>query len=167
MGWSSSKEGLVTLKTANKGLQIVLVHGCNWRNKDFVPKVSFCMILEAVDTLGFQTPPEKVFGPQNPTQKTFSEAVWKTRDNLWWIGRFFETCCHWKLLLPEETGWSGFRVARRLWALDLPLIFCSLAFSESNLKFTHLKLTWHLKMDGWNTSFLLGWPIFRGYVSFR
>ena len=35
------------------------------------------------------------------------------------------------LLLPEETGWNGFRVARRLWALDLPLIFCSLAFSES------------------------------------
>ncbi len=32
-----------------------------------------------------------------------------------------------------------------------------------------LKLTasLHLKMDGWNTSFLLGWPIFRGYVSFR
>ena len=30
-----------------------------------------------------------------------------------------------------------------------------------------LKLTWHLKMDGWNTSFLLGRPIFRGYVSFR
>ena len=24
-----------------------------------------------------------------------------------------------------------------------------------------------LKMDGWNTSFLLGWPIFRAYVSFR
>ena len=25
-----------------------------------------------------------------------------------------------------------------------------------------LKLTfWHLKMDGWNISFLLGWPIFR------
>ena len=24
-----------------------------------------------------------------------------------------------------------------------------------------------LKMDGWNTSLLLGWPIFRGYVSFR
>ena len=22
-------------------------------------------------------------------------------------------------------------------------------------------------MDGWNTSLLLGWPIFRGYVSFR
>ena len=30
-----------------------------------------------------------------------------------------------------------------------------------------LKLTHPLKMDGWNTSFLLGWPIFRGYVSFR
>ena len=25
----------------------------------------------------------------------------------------------------------------------------------------------HLKMDSWNTSFLLGWPIFRCYVSFR
>ena len=24
-----------------------------------------------------------------------------------------------------------------------------------------------LKNDGWNASFLLGWPIFRGYVSFR
>ena len=30
-----------------------------------------------------------------------------------------------------------------------------------------LKLTLHLKTDGWNTSFLLGNPIFRFYVSFR
>ena len=34
-----------------------------------------------------------------------------------------------------------------------------------------LTLQWtnsmHLKMDGWNISFLLGWPIFRCYVSFR
>ena len=31
-----------------------------------------------------------------------------------------------------------------------------------------LKLTFSpLKMDGWNTTFLLGWPIFKGYVSFR
>ena len=29
------------------------------------------------------------------------------------------------------------------------------------------KLQKHLKMDGWNTLFLLGWPIFRCYVSFR
>ena len=30
-----------------------------------------------------------------------------------------------------------------------------------------LKLTCsHLKMDNWKTSFLLEWPIFRGYVSF-
>ena len=38
---------------------------------------------------------------------------------------------------------------------------------ESDDQLPSLKLTWHLKMDGWNTSFLLGWPIFRGYVSFR
>ena len=25
----------------------------------------------------------------------------------------------------------------------------------------------HLRMDGWKISFLLGWPVFRGYVSFR
>ena len=24
----------------------------------------------------------------------------------------------------------------------------------------------HLKLDGWNTSFLLGWPMFMGYVRF-
>ena len=27
--------------------------------------------------------------------------------------------------------------------------------------------SWPLKMDGWNTTFLLGRPIFRGHVSFR
>ena len=31
-----------------------------------------------------------------------------------------------------------------------------------------LKLTFsHLKMDGWNTSFLLGWPIFPGLCQFQ
>ena len=25
----------------------------------------------------------------------------------------------------------------------------------------------HLKIDGWETTFLLGWPIFKGYISFR
>ena len=30
-----------------------------------------------------------------------------------------------------------------------------------------LKLTSHLKMDGWKTTFLLGWPMFRCYVSLR
>ena len=29
------------------------------------------------------------------------------------------------------------------------------------------KLTYPLRMDGWKTSFLLGWPIFRCYVNFR
>jgi len=28
-------------------------------------------------------------------------------------------------------------------------------------------LTWPLKMDGWKISFLLGNPIFRGYVKLR
>ena len=30
-----------------------------------------------------------------------------------------------------------------------------------------LKLTYHLKIDGWKTTFVWGRPIFRGYASFR
>jgi len=33
-------------------------------------------------------------------------------------------------------------------------------------KVLSLKLTLNLKMDGWNTSFLLGWFIFRGKLLF-
>ena len=39
--------------------------------------------------------------------------------------------------------------------------------SRNEKEIPSLKLTWHLKMDGWNTSFLLGSSIFRCYVSFR
>ena len=35
------------------------------------------------------------------------------------------------------------------------------------IRLVSLKLTWHLKNDGWKTLFLLGRPTFRGYVSFR
>ena len=37
----------------------------------------------------------------------------------------------------------------------------------AELNLPSLKLTCLVKMDGWNTSFLFGWPIFRGYVGFR
>ena len=38
----------------------------------------------------------------------------------------------------------------------------------ADLKFTRPETNSSpLKMDGWKTSFLLGWPIFRCYVSFR
>ena len=36
---------------------------------------------------------------------------------------------------------------------------------EDVFELPSLKLTWHLKMDGWNTSFLLGNPIFRDELS--
>ena len=35
------------------------------------------------------------------------------------------------------------------------------------LKLTYIAVISPLKMDGWNTTFLLGRLIFRGYVSFR
>ena len=41
------------------------------------------------------------------------------------------------------------------------------SFSAPHQQIPSLKLTSHLKMDGWNTTFLWGRPIFRGYVSFR
>ena len=50
----------------------------------------------------------------------------------------------------ESFGWS-------IWA-------CDLANESTTLPETNSS---HLKMDDWNTTFLLGWPIFRCYVSFR
>ena len=39
--------------------------------------------------------------------------------------------------------------------------------TQSMKNIPSLKLTFsHLKMDGWKTSFLLGWPIFRACLSF-
>ena len=40
---------------------------------------------------------------------------------------------------------------------------CSVLCASSSLKLNSS----HLKMDGWNASFLLGDTIFKGYVSFR
>ena len=43
-----------------------------------------------------------------------------------------------------------------------------MTFNQNNPGELHsLKLTYPLKMDGWNTTFLLGRPIFGGYASFR
>ena len=52
---------------------------------------------------------------------------------------------------------------------DKLLLVVQNSFEPLKRMYVHsLKLTFsHLKRDGWNTSFLLGWPIFRGYVSFR
>ena len=62
------------------------------------------------------------------------------------------------------------------------ILFCSVAsskfktlthwiflwlFQRERLLLPFLKLTQHLKMDGWKTTFLLGWRIFQGYFSFR
>ena len=44
---------------------------------------------------------------------------------------------------------------------------CSGSRSKNDKYIHSLKLTWPLKIDGWKTSFLFGWPIFRCYVSFR
>ena len=38
---------------------------------------------------------------------------------------------------------------------------------NNEMSIPSLKLTYPLKMEGWKTRFLLGWPIFRCYVSFR
>ena len=63
---------------------------------------------------------------------------------------------HWNFGTPEK------KADDLLPCLDEPRAKCLV-----NLGIPSLKLTWHLKMDGWNTTFLLGRPIFRGYVCFR
>ena len=50
---------------------------------------------------------------------------------------------------------------------DLRIISCRCDYGVMIPDIPSLKLTWPLKMDGWNISFLLGWTIFRGYVNFR
>ena len=44
---------------------------------------------------------------------------------------------------------------------------CLLSSCLEILNIASWELTYPLKMDGWNTTFLLGNPIFRCYVSFR
>ena len=60
---------------------------------------------------------------------------------------------------------NGCYVGAFFWRIDLKLCMGGVAFSRN--VWHPLKLTWHLKMDGWETTFILGRPIFRGYVSFR
>ena len=49
--------------------------------------------------------------------------------------------------------------------LVLYMLWFTLLTNHLLILLPSLILTWHLKMDGWNISFLLGWPIFRCYVS--
>ena len=42
--------------------------------------------------------------------------------------------------------------------------FYSLFFSQKSWEDTPGSFTWPRKNDSWKTTFLLGWPIFRGYV---
>ena len=83
------------------------------------------------------------------------------------------------LFLPfaSKTVWP-FRHLQKIW-VDMSRdysIWCRMGFSSQVMKWLHI--LWGLatlpktnnsplKMDGWNTSFLLGWPIFMCYVSFR
>ena len=62
-------------------------------------------------------------------------------------------------------GWDFLGGSKRVWLGSLvELFFDLLDHLGSTLPETNSS---HLKNDGWNTRFLLGWPIFRGYVSFR
>ena len=62
-------------------------------------------------------------------------------------------------------GWDFFGGSKRVWLGSLvELFFDLLDHLGSTLPETNSS---HLKNDGWNTRCLLGWPIFRGYVSFR
>ena len=64
---------------------------------------------------------------------------------------------------PNKCEWKGLKFQSSLampkicilywWSLDVMRCISN--------SLPSLKLTWHLKMDGWKTRFLLGWPIFR------
>ena len=83
---------------------------------------------------------------------------------------FTTTCNSYDVVFsPPNPGLSFFRqILANLW--DCPFLY---PYPPPPKKSDSLKVTLPetnslpLKMDGWNTSFLLGNPIFRGYVSFR
>ena len=70
------------------------------------------LVLRSVHSLGFQTPAEEVFGPQKPTQMTFSAAIWKTRD---WVymclcqryPEFHARCTDWGISCTKVLKISG------------------------------------------------------------
>ena len=95
----------------------------------------------------------------------FLQACKNMESNLTNFGKVVE---HPKRCIIQEVWW--FQVCQ----LGAPKkkVRGSLACRSSRFfvgwNYPPLKLTfWHLKMDAWNTSFLLGSPIFRCYVSFK
>ena len=74
----------------------------------------------------------------------------------------------WKYCFKERVGHVGQYIQRRfpqygkMWC-DSQTLICNASGSIQLLSLNNLpslKLIWHLKMDGWNTSFLLGWMKF-------
>ena len=66
-------------------------------------------------------------------------------------------------------GWKRDRVLWKVrnwitWGMDFFLVP---HFAVFPLYIPSLQLAKPLKMDGWKMNFLLGWPNFKGYVSFR
>ena len=49
---------------------------------------------------------------------------------------------------------------------DWTWFICSITLPETNIAPKNGWLEYYFPI-GWNTTFLLGWPIFKGYVSFR
>ena len=99
-------------------------------------------------------PKGKLFGSSNPFD-------WMELISLQGKTNFFE-----KRVTPRGSPGTKKQERKRRgssWTSKFGMTFFAIFFGG----LPSLKLTWHLKMDGWSTSFLLGWPIFRGYVSFR
>ena len=91
----------------------------------------------------------------------------------------------WRYILPAKMG-GIFQSAKLVWNSEITYSYCwwirhpakpsykaySFLNHPAKVFFLHLFTlpeinSSHLKMDGWNSRFLLGWPIFRRYVGFR
>ena len=92
-----------------------------------------------------------------------------------YLNDFLDLACstfvHVRLLKKWQTRGSihplRFKCNCPINAMRLKVSMMNIHYNDERNDLPSLKLTWHLKMDGWNTSVLLGWRIFRGYVSFR
>ena len=94
-------------------------------------------------------------GPQWQ-MKVCTNSLFKMSWSWWWLLLGGGTC-YWEFTPPKTNECPA---KRYYWKLGY--IFQALNFSRDMLVFES-----HLKMDGWKTTFLLGWPTFRGHVHFQ
>ena len=120
------------------------------------------------------------FDTQNHLRVSFQvtctfHKIWKFTVSMFWDllqNRFHRWVLMNKTRFPALTPGNFLHTKLIPWSIAfLRMVDCwfwvPVIWDSNKIPLPSLKLRYPLKMDGWKTSFLLGWPIFRCYVSCR